>query len=302
MDASPSFPLSAYSISWPFISEESLDNRFWNFGGNTIVNMQDESISLTRQKPNQVGWLWSKQQLSSNAWSVEFDFKVHGTTSAFHGDGFAFWYTKEKQEKGSVFGNRDKATGLGVIFDTFKNGKHSFTFPYVSVQIGDGTTGYHFQSDGVDSQAGGCLAPDFRNKNWKTKGKVEYVAGDYLRVSLNVKGEETWEECALIKDVTLPSYGYIGFTSHTGAASDTHDILNVSTNGLPNSKPSSPPRVKSAEIINDGVKLKNDNTYRGGSYDNGNRGLWEQAVLILIGVFAICLVIVGLLMAWKKDD
>ncbi|KAI9344651.1 legume-like lectin family-domain-containing protein [Obelidium mucronatum] len=224
--------------------------------------------------------------------TVDIDFKVHGKAGAFHGDGFAFWYTKGRQTKGPVFGNQDKFEGLGVIFDTFKNGKHDYTFPYVSVQIGDGITGYDFKTDGKSGEAGGCIAADFRNRAFKTVARVEYVAGDYLKVLLNVKGNDQWEECALIKDVTLPSYGYLGFTSHTGAASgtrfskDRHDIIRVSSNGMTNAKSYAPkkPQQQQQTQQQSARNNKNNNNAKvlrstGGNLDSQNDGgLFERAV------------------------
>jgi len=36
-------------------------------------------------------------------------------------DGMAFWYTKEKDEMGPIYGSKDKWDGLAVIFDTYDN-------------------------------------------------------------------------------------------------------------------------------------------------------------------------------------
>lgn len=59
-------------------------------------------------------------------WEVVVNFEVHGQGKHLFGDGFAFWYTREKGQIGPVFGSRDFFTGLGVFFDTYSNhnGEH----------------------------------------------------------------------------------------------------------------------------------------------------------------------------------
>lgn len=59
-------------------------------------------------------------------WEVVIQFQVHGQGKHLFGDGFAFWYTKEKGQVGSVFGSKDFFTGLGIFFDTYSNhnGEH----------------------------------------------------------------------------------------------------------------------------------------------------------------------------------
>ena len=59
-------------------------------------------------------------------WEVVIQFQVHGQGKHLFGDGFAFWYTKEKGQTGPVFGSKDFFTGLGIFFDTYSNhnGEH----------------------------------------------------------------------------------------------------------------------------------------------------------------------------------
>jgi mannose-binding lectin 2 len=54
-------------------------------------------------------------------WEVQFQFKVHGSGKDLAGDGFVFWYAKEKNQLGPVFGNKDYFSGLGIIMDTYAN-------------------------------------------------------------------------------------------------------------------------------------------------------------------------------------
>lgn len=66
------------------------------------------------------------QPVGMHNWEIVVQFQVHGQGKHLFGDGFAFWYTKEKGQVGSVFGSKDYFTGLGIFFDTYSNhnGEH----------------------------------------------------------------------------------------------------------------------------------------------------------------------------------
>ena len=68
----------------------------------------------------------------------------------------ALWITKERAQTGTVFGFVDKFEGLGVFFDTYKNGRNGVTFPYVMAMLGDGKTSYDLENDGQANDIGGC--------------------------------------------------------------------------------------------------------------------------------------------------
>lgn len=88
----------------------------------------------------QSGWIYSKLPFTSSSWEVEFEFQVHGAGKSIAGDGFAFWYTKDRAEVGPVFGNKDNFEGLGVFFDTYANSRERVSHPYVMAMVGDGKT------------------------------------------------------------------------------------------------------------------------------------------------------------------
>ena len=54
-------------------------------------------------------------------WEVQFQFSVHGTGKDLFGDGFAFWYVRDRNILGDVFGAPDYFHGLAVILDTYSN-------------------------------------------------------------------------------------------------------------------------------------------------------------------------------------
>ncbi|KNC99959.1 uncharacterized protein SPPG_05331 [Spizellomyces punctatus DAOM BR117] len=231
------FTLFSWCLAPPYI-EENLQNRWWNFGGDALMEV-NRFVRLTPELPSKSGWLWSKQPFTSSSWLVEFDFKVHGASSGLHGDGFAFWYTTDKEQGGPVYGSKDQFTGLGVFFDTYANGRHKFSFPYVNAMIGDGKTKYDHANDGVTNQIGGCSV-DFRQKDVATKARIKYYKDDMVEVSLNYKGDDTWEQCFTKYNVSLPTHGYLGFSAFTGDVSDNHDIITITTKGITNPSHSRP--------------------------------------------------------------
>jgi len=81
---------------------------------------------------------------------------VDGVGKNVYGDGFAFWFTTEKEMTGPAFGNTAVFNGVGVFFDTFMNTKHPVSFPYVGVMVNDGTKAYTNDDDNFLNNNGGC--------------------------------------------------------------------------------------------------------------------------------------------------
>ncbi|KAJ3240421.1 hypothetical protein HDU81_003820 [Chytriomyces hyalinus] len=294
---SNSYPLHSFSLGWPFL-DTPFNSKYWNYGGDTAVDNNRRRISLTRtERQHQRGFLWTKNPLTGSAWVVDVEFKVHGTAGAFHGDGFAFWYTTEKEQSGPVFGSKHPWNGLGVFFDTFKNSNyHPFNFPYISVHVNDGTQLYHTESDGKQGEVGGCSSK-FRNRDNPTFARIEYVKYDYMRVSVSVDGDNTWTQCAYLENAVLPDNGYLGFTSHTGDATDTHDIIKVVATGLTNPKAyklNMDHLAKVADIVKNQARSS-----EGGSFDSQS-GMFGEALLLVIGAAGLCLVGLGAFLMWKK--
>jgi len=218
-------PIRSHSIQPPFIDAD-LSNRFWEFGGSTVVST-NQYIRLTPDRQSKNGWLWSKMPFNYQHWIVEFEFKVEGQGYRVFGDGFAFWFTKERAETGPIFGNRDRWHGLGIFFDTYANGRHKHTFPYVSAMYNDGQQSYSNDDDNAQNSWGGCEA-QFRKVSTPTKARVKYLKGR-LTLYLDVKGKNEWDECFSIESVDFSGHHYIGFTGMTGDVADNHDILRVNS-------------------------------------------------------------------------
>ena len=60
------------------------------------------------------------------------------------GDGFAFWYARDRMVEGPVFGSKDMFSGLAIIADTYSNhnGPHNHQHPYISAMVNNGSVTY----------------------------------------------------------------------------------------------------------------------------------------------------------------
>ncbi|KAJ3326404.1 hypothetical protein HDU76_012958 [Blyttiomyces sp. JEL0837] len=218
-------PLYAFSLHPPYID--------------TIVDV-NKYVRIAPDRQSQRGYLWGKTPFTPNSWVIDFEFKVHGASNNLYGDGFAFWYITDKRDQGPVFGSKDEFNGLGIFFDTYSNGRHRHSFPYVTAMLGDGKTKYDASTDGKTNEIGGCSA-DFRSKDYTTRARIRYHSNALLEVLLDVKGTGVFESCFKVEDISLPTLGYLGFSSHTGDASDNHDIIRISANSILNAKTKPPP-------------------------------------------------------------
>lgn len=92
----------------------------WDF--KALINSYS-FIRLTNDEKSQNGYLFSKTEFQAKDWFSEFQFEIH-TNGRNAGDGMAFWFTEKAYQQGEAFGHDEKFKGLGVFFDTFRNGDH----------------------------------------------------------------------------------------------------------------------------------------------------------------------------------
>ncbi|TFK45048.1 ERGIC53, mannose lectin, ER-golgi intermediate compartment [Crucibulum laeve] len=218
--------LRTHSVYAPYIDVD-LQNRWWDFGADSYVNT-NKHIRLTRPRPSQMGWLWSRLALTASNFVIEAEFKISGESSHLFGDGLALWLTTDRAKPGPVFGSEDNFNGLGLFVDTYPNARHSFSFPRISAMLGDGKTSYDFGNDGEGQVLGACSA-NVRRTNVATKIKLTYVKGKFLDVKLQYKAWDDWSDCIYLENVTLPTNPYLGFSAMTGDVADAHDIISVTT-------------------------------------------------------------------------
>ncbi|PIL33646.1 transporter [Ganoderma sinense ZZ0214-1] len=226
--------LRTHSIHPPYIDQD-LQNRWWDFGADAYVNT-NKHIRLTRDKPSQMGWLWSRVPLTASNFVLELEFKISGDNNHLFGDGMAIWITKDRAQPGPVFGSKDNFEGLGLFLDTYANARHPYSFPRITAMLGDGKTPYDNDNDGENHSLGACSA-NFRRTNVATKLKITYIREQYLNVKIQYKAWDDWTDCFTAYGTVLPLAPYVGFTALTGDVADNHDIIGVTTHSAILSSP-----------------------------------------------------------------
>ena len=223
-DAEDGYYRREHSLVQPY-QGSGVDIPFWEFGGSTVVT--SSFVKLTPDRQSKKGSLWNIPHVQCHNWEVVIHFHVHGQGKNLFGDGFAFWYTKEKGELGPVFGNRDYFTGLGVFYDTYsnQNGAHVHDHPYISALVNNGSLQYDHDRDGTHSQVAGCTS-HFRGLKKDTFTAISYINRE-LVVLMNIVGEPEWQPCFSVPDIDLPTGYHFGITAETGDLADNHDIVSV---------------------------------------------------------------------------
>lgn len=199
----------------------------WDFQGSTMVT--SNYIRLTPDQRSKQGALWNKIPCKVRNWEIQVSFKVSGTTKDLFGDGFAFWYTKERMVQGDVFGSKDHFSGLAIIADTYSNhnGPHNHQHPYLSAMVNNASLSYDHDRDGTHTMLGGCEVK-FRNLPHETWFAIRYE-NDRLTVSHDLANKRAWAPCFSIDGVKLPTGYFFGMSATTGDLSDAHDVVSIKT-------------------------------------------------------------------------
>ncbi|XP_035524074.1 lectin, mannose-binding 2-like a [Morone saxatilis] len=226
-----------FSLSKPYQGVGSLGSSHWELMGDAMVTT--DQVRLTPDMQSRQGAVWSRIPCHLNDWEMQVHFKIHGQGKKnLNGDGLAIWYTKERMQKGPVFGNMDNFTGLGVFVDTYPNEekhleaqKKRYTprtqriFPFVLAMVGNGSISYDHERDGRPTELGGCNAM-VRNLKHDTFLFIRYIRRR-LTVMIDIDGQHEWRDCLDIPGVQLPKGYYFGATAITGDLSDNHDIISL---------------------------------------------------------------------------
>lgn len=214
------------SLRKPFLEQGSYKVKNWDAKGKTIIK-NNEYVRLTLDLQHQAGNVFTNKPIVAESFEMELTFHIHSKTNkGMTGDGLAIWFLDEKSEIGDVFGIKNYFNGLGIMLDTYKNGKRGH-FPFVNVMLGDGNTQYRKESDGFESRLAGCHAPNLVNPSSKeTKMRLVYIKDGYLSVDFNYDGKhEDWTNCVTLTNVLLPPVKFYGLSAETGALSANVDII-----------------------------------------------------------------------------
>ncbi|KAM4747740.1 VIP36-like protein isoform 1-T1 [Rhinophrynus dorsalis] len=226
-----------HSLSKPYQGVGSSSSSVWDLMGNALVTPQ--YVRLTPDLQSKQGAVWNRVPCYLRDWELQVHFKIHGQGKKnLNGDGFAIWYTKDRMQPGSVFGNKDNFVGLGVFVDTYPNEekqhetqKKRYTpsiqrvFPYVSAMVSNGSLTYDHSRDGRPTELGGCTAI-VRNLNHDTFLVIRYVKRR-LTIMIDIDGKQEWRDCLDVPGVRLPRGYFFGTSAVTGDLSDNHDIISL---------------------------------------------------------------------------
>uniref|UniRef100_A0A8C7YVW1 Lectin, mannose-binding 2-like a n=1 Tax=Oryzias sinensis TaxID=183150 RepID=A0A8C7YVW1_9TELE len=215
-----------YSLSKPYQGVGSSSSSHWELMGDAMVTT--DYIRLTPDSQSRQGAVWSRIPCNLKDWEMQVHFKIHGQGKKnLNGDGLAIWFTKERMQKGPVFGNMDNFTGLGVFVDTYPNEEKHIEriFPFVLAMVGNGSISYDHERDGRPTELGGCNAM-VRNLKHDSFLFIRYIRRR-LTVMIDIDGQHEWRDCLDIPGVRLPQGYYFGATAVTGDLSDNHDIISL---------------------------------------------------------------------------
>uniref|UniRef100_A0A3P9MK79 Lectin, mannose-binding 2-like a n=1 Tax=Oryzias latipes TaxID=8090 RepID=A0A3P9MK79_ORYLA len=215
-----------YSLSKPYQGVGSSSSSHWELMGDAMVTT--DYIRLTPDSQSRQGAVWSRIPCNLKDWEMQVHFKIHGQGKKnLNGDGLAIWFTKERMQKGPVFGNMDNFTGLGVFVDTYPNEEKHIEriFPFVLAMVGNGSISYDHERDGRPTELGGCNAM-VRNLKHDSFLFIRYIRRR-LTVMIDIDGQHEWRDCLDIPGVRLPQGYYFGATAITGDLSDNHDIISL---------------------------------------------------------------------------
>lgn len=209
------------------------------------VILSTDYIRLAASVRSQRGAVWSQLPTDYINWSVEIKFLISGR-GRIGGDGIAFWYTREANQLGPVFGSKDQWDGLAVILDTYDN-DNQHNNPAVLGVLNDGTIQYNHNADG-EGQAVASCGRHFRNPAGPTSIKIDYL-DNKLVVSLDTaESGKAYVQCFQIEQLKLPAGYYFGISAATGGLADDHDVFSFEVTRLYGSEENGAPTVDEPKV------------------------------------------------------
>ena len=105
------------------MDESQFHIKNWDSQGNLLVRNHD-FIRLTANAPHQVSNMFSKWPIHAESFEMELTFHIHNLMSSMVWlEQVSHLVLDKPSDIGDVFGIQNKFNGLGIMLDTFKNGK-----------------------------------------------------------------------------------------------------------------------------------------------------------------------------------
>lgn len=207
------------SFKKPFFLPNTNTIPHFNVMGDVIPS--NDYMRLAPSVRSQKGAIWSQLPTDYEFWTVDLKFMISGR-GRIGGDGLAFWFVREPNILGSVYGSKDNWDGLGIILDTYDNDNQRNN-PVIMGILNDGSISYAHDLDGEGQHIGQCVR-HYRNPSVPSALKITYFEHK-ITVSIDTAEQgRAYTTCFEIADVTLPSGYYFGVSAATGGLADDHDI------------------------------------------------------------------------------
>jgi len=289
-----------HSLSKPYstISGFGAGSSYWDFGGNAMIT--GNYVRLTSEKNGEAGFLWNNVPTEFKNWELHLHYKIKSSKAKqMGGDGMALWYTKDRMQRGNVFGAKNTFVGLGVFLDTFANDwNNDHKFPQVSAMVSNGDQSFNHDKDGMDTALGSCFA-NIRDRSHETFLLVRYE-NKQLTVKTDVDNNKSWESCFHVDGVNLPKGLYFGISSATGDLFDNHDVISLKVYEIEVESKDAASDDAELEVGVDKLeeKLEADAESDGEGGSGGGGGGYFKYFLALIVIGGI----VGAVIYFRKED
>lgn len=224
--------LNLQKLTKPYLDESHFHVKNWDLKGSAVVKNNDY-IRLTTTQPHLASNMFSQNPIGAESFEMELTFRIENKKASLAADGMAVWFLDRIPQVGNVFGVENRFNGLGIMLDTYRNGKRG-TFPFVNLMLGDGKKTYNKGSDGYETRLAGCVAKNILNPpTGETKMRIVYIKNGYLSIDFNFFGKhEEWTNCVTLTDVMLPETKFLGFSAETGQLYENVDIFENRIFGL----------------------------------------------------------------------
>ncbi|GBG29904.1 Vesicular integral-membrane protein VIP36 [Hondaea fermentalgiana] len=230
-------PLAKHSLISPFdkFKENSgqRDLSHWQYGGSVIA--KQNFLRLTPDRQSKRGWLFNTEAIGEKNFAIQMRFRISGSGRHLYGDGLALWITQKGKrpsfQEGMLLGHTDTFTGLGIMFDTFRNVEHGHVHKDISLLVSSGN-----EPAALDKDRPGCEA-HYRYYEGADSFDVDkysavriWVENGEISLEVDKYGTGDFKECfsSKVSDQLPKDWQnnlHFGISASTGALADNHDIL-----------------------------------------------------------------------------
>jgi len=220
---------SVHTVQSPF----SAATHWVHSGAATVLRDRVRLTALNERSA--AGQLAHTLRNAHTAWQATARVQVSGDASV-GADGMALWFTTvlpaelaaaADEAQALLFGCPERFEGVGVVVDTYDNGRHG-SFPVAMLVWNDGTqritqaAAHHVDGERHAFELGAC-ALDVRNSG-AAQLRLTYRHDRTLLLEVRAGAEAAFRECAHAR-LELPPTAFFAFTAASGDLTDNHDVL-----------------------------------------------------------------------------